>query len=66
MREADLYGYNLDFGTMVHMILNSLPESFKGFIDYYLTNNDEFEVQLLADELETYEKLNGILVMIRK
>ena len=40
------------------MILNSLPENFKGFIDYYLTNN-VFEVRLLADELETYEKLNN-------
>ena len=57
MREADLCGSNLDYETRVHMILNSLLESFKGFID--LTNNVEFELQILANELETYEKLNN-------
>ena len=51
---------NLAYGTRVYMILNSLPEIFKGFIDYYLTNNVEFELRLLAFEFETYEKLNNI------
>ena len=41
------------------MTRNSLTEIFKGFINYYLTNNVEFEVRLLADELKTYEKLNN-------
>ena len=41
----------------LNLILNSLSDSFKGFIDYYLTNNVEIQVRLLADELETYEKL---------
>ena len=41
------------------MILNSLPEIFNGFINYYLTNNVEFELWLMADELETYEKFNN-------
>ena len=59
MRESDNLGSNLDYGTRVYMILNSLPEIFKGFIDYYLSNNVEFEFRLLADELETYEKLNN-------
>ena len=59
MREADNLGSNLDYGTRVYMILNSLPEIFKGFIHYYLTNNVDFELRLLADELETYEKLNN-------
>ena len=58
MREANNLSSNLDYGTRVYMILNSLPENFKGFIDYYLTNN-VFEVRLLADELETYEKFNN-------
>ena len=58
MHEADLYGSDLDYGTRTYMILNPLFENFKGFIDYYLTNNVEFEVRLLADELETYRKLN--------
>ena len=60
MREADNLGSNLDYGTRVYMILNSLPEIFKGFIDYYLTNNVEFELRLLAFKFETYEKLNNI------
>ena len=59
MQEVDNLGSNLDYGMKVYMILNSLPEIFKGFIDYYLTNNVEFEVRLLADELETYEKINN-------
>ena len=59
MREADNLGSSLDYWTRVYMILNSLSKIIKGFIDYYLTNYVEFELQILADELETYEKLNN-------
>ena len=59
MREADNLGSNLDYGKGVYMILNSLPEIFKGFLDYYLTTKVEIEVRLLADELEINVKLNN-------
>ena len=59
MPEADNLGFSVDYRTRVYMILNLLLEKFKGFINYYLTNNVEFELRLIANELETYEKLNN-------
>ena len=58
LHDAEIHGATIDERTQVSVILESLTPAFASFTTNYVTNELEYNMTQLLNELQTFESLN--------